>query len=1191
MHLAHIKSRRSRSFRTTRPRARRTRLRRPVSIEVLEDRTLLTSGSLTPVLGSGADLAVDLQLSQQPERPTTAHEQDFYWSNGQQVRLQRLTDEQILRFAPATDVDALLDSLTSSGDALDGWAVSHFLDHDTVVMRHVSAGQAGTSETFNPFSSVPEVQWSAPVFVTAGGGAKVTVTDEIIVALRPGVDPAHFFAGGYTGFQRIAGTPDQYVATVQSGGPLAVLALADSLRSDPQVGFASPNMYTDLRTALIPNDPLFGGQWHLHNTGQTGGTADADPDLPEAWDTTTGDGDITIAVLDDGVQTNHPDLSIFINGGETAGNGVDDDGNGWIDDVNGWDFRNGDNDPNPGSALDNHGTAMAGIAGAVGDNSTGVSGAAQGVRIMPVKIARNGIFGNSATIASGIYYAAGRTENGSGTWNSADILSNSWVGGAPDATVTAAFDWASTNGRGGLGAASFAAAGNSASGYRQFSLGVGGGNWLFEWRYEKNDELVSGADTVWLGNVRFPEGSTERFDSLGLPTGWTSFGSAPWSVVDDPAHTYGTGRYAAKAGTIGHSQVSTLRSPTFSVPAAASLTFDYWTSSEDESDPLFVYASDDGGGSYNGPFLVGSGVPTTASNASYPASLASTIAVGASTDFDYRSDYSQYGSALDFVAPSSGGFEGITTTDRTGTSGYNTASGPAGDYNNTPASALGGTSSATALAAGVAALLLSKNPNLTAAEIRQTMRDTSDKIGSVPYTSGINTYYGHGRINADAALAAVPGPTVAASVTGHVLNGGSSNRSGLAKLAFQFSEAVTIDAAGSLVFWNHTSAAAVDVSGAALENNGSNAVTWNLSGISLPDGYYTATLPQAAAGLLATHTILFSILAGDSTGDGQVGFGDFGDLAGSFNTVGGAAYGPGDMDGNGDVNFSDFGILASSFNNALTVPGMDFGDASETATSFPTTLANNGARHILGSGLFLGAAVDPEADGQPNATATGDGSDEDGVTFATLQAGTNAAITVVASVPGTAVLNAWIDFTGDGDWDDAGEQVVIDQPVTTGANNLMVPIPGGSTLGAKFARFRVASAAGYTDSDLAYDGEVEDYLVNITAAARAPKVKGPVGLLTVWDARASNDQSRGRRESATPAPIQGDVNADAVDLAIQEAATSRPLRPALHEGPSLLDESVVDEAFGDTPVLGAILEARLFEKAGLLAQPRSGGKK
>lgn len=150
--------------------------------------------------------------------------------------------------------------------------------------------------------------------------------------------------------------------------------------------------------------------------------------------------------------------------------------------------------------------------------------------------------------------------------------------------------------------------------------------------------------------------------------------------------------------------------------------------------------------------------PSTANGISYPASLSSTIAVGASTDFDYRSDYSQYGNNLDFVAPSNGGYAGITTTDRTGEDGYNKAGtgndypvpDPLSDTNYT--STFGGTSSASPLAAGIGALLLSKNPNLTASQIRTIMRDSADEIGSVTYVAGFNQYYGYGRVNAAAAL-------------------------------------------------------------------------------------------------------------------------------------------------------------------------------------------------------------------------------------------------------------------------------------------------------------------------------------------------------------------------------------------------------------------------------------------------------
>jgi len=119
---------------------------------------------------------------------------------------------------------------------------------------------------------------------------------------------------------------------------------------DPNVEHAEPN-YIVYANAKTPDDTDFGQLWGLHNAGQnvngTSGTTDADIDAPEAWDVTTGSSAVVVAVIDSGVDINHPDLAtnIWTNPGETPGNGIDDDANGYVDDVNGWDFYIDDNDP------------------------------------------------------------------------------------------------------------------------------------------------------------------------------------------------------------------------------------------------------------------------------------------------------------------------------------------------------------------------------------------------------------------------------------------------------------------------------------------------------------------------------------------------------------------------------------------------------------------------------------------------------------------------------------------------------------------------------------------------------------------------------------------------------------------------------------------------------------------------------
>lgn len=144
------------------------------------------------------------------------------------------------------------------------------------------------------------------------------------------------------------------------------------------------------------------------------------------------------------------------------------------------------------------------------------------------------------------------------------------------------------------------------------------------------------------------------------------------------------------------------------------------------------------------------------SHIKYPSTMKETIAVGASTNKDVRSGYSNYGTGIDFVAPSSGGTRRIETTDVMGPAGYNQT--PKGHYcKAADGTGFGGTSSATPLAAGVAALMLSVNPDLSAEQVRTLIRDTCDKIDktNANYNSrGWSKQYGYGRVNAAEAVKA-----------------------------------------------------------------------------------------------------------------------------------------------------------------------------------------------------------------------------------------------------------------------------------------------------------------------------------------------------------------------------------------------------------------------------------------------------
>ncbi len=251
-----------------------------------------------------------------------------------------------------------------------------------------------------------------------------------------------------------------YRLKLKKGGsvPEAVAAY----QADPHIEYAEPNyMYYTFET---PEDPSFSSQWALHNEGQTGGALDADIDAPEAWDIETGNPDVVIAIVDTGVDWDHPDLgtNIWINSGEDLnGNGmvddsdfndIDDDGNGFADDIRGWDFVTASSeiiapgeDPGPedNDPMDfhGHGTHCSGIAGAVSNNGEGIAGVAWHCRIMAVRTGYKNIGGlgslNSTDIANGIVYAAD---------NGADIISMSFGGSTSSNTIMNAVDHAYISG-------------------------------------------------------------------------------------------------------------------------------------------------------------------------------------------------------------------------------------------------------------------------------------------------------------------------------------------------------------------------------------------------------------------------------------------------------------------------------------------------------------------------------------------------------------------------------------------------------------------------------------------------------------------------------------------------------------------------------------------------------------------------
>ena len=257
---------------------------------------------------------------------------------------------------------------------------------------------------------------SPAISVTSGNNASLQEANhgEAIVIMKKGyVISESLKALSQAGDQiqrrsTISSSHDENTVTLVSGN-ISTKDLVNKLEGNSKVKSVSEN-YSRTINAL-PNDPRFSDLWAMNNSGQKvnekTGTAGADINAAEAWDIDTGS-DAVIAVLDTGVFYQHEDLvaNMWINAAEVAGDGIDNDGNGFVDDIYGYDFAaelNGANDSDP-SDIDGHGTQVAGIIGAKGNNGIGVSGINWDIKIMALKVFRPNMQTRDSDIIEAINY-------------------------------------------------------------------------------------------------------------------------------------------------------------------------------------------------------------------------------------------------------------------------------------------------------------------------------------------------------------------------------------------------------------------------------------------------------------------------------------------------------------------------------------------------------------------------------------------------------------------------------------------------------------------------------------------------------------------------------------------------------------------------------------------------------------------
>lgn len=336
------------------------------------------------------------------------------------------------------------------------------------------------------------------------GGQIVMVADHLMVKVQPGTDETmlrqHLAALGATVRKHIPGSSIYLVAVRSARIADFDAALSALENTTSSVAFAEPDFI--VHATSLPNDPSFGLQWNMHNTGQTGGTADADIDAPEAWDITTGSTSVVVGVIDTGMDLTHPDLAanLWTNASEIPGNGIDDDNNGYIDDVHGWNFVSNNNSPNDDHG---HGSHTAGTVGAAGGNGIGVTGVCQTVRLMPLKFLDATGNGTDSDALEAVLYA---------TAKGVLLTSNSWGGGSFDPLLLQAIQDAGTAGVGFV-----AAAGNSginADLYPEYPAAYNSANIISVAATDSTDTLAwfsnYGAQAVHIGAPGVATYSTTR---------------------------------------------------------------------------------------------------------------------------------------------------------------------------------------------------------------------------------------------------------------------------------------------------------------------------------------------------------------------------------------------------------------------------------------------------------------------------------------------------------------------------------------------------------------------------------------------------------------------------------------------------------------------------------------------------------
>ena len=353
----------------------------------------------------------------------------FYYYQGKKISLQQRTDKMYLKFEPNANKEQIR-AIISSDTSLQASDVNLDDHFSNFIILKAKKGKQISSTTMKSFKKRAEIVSATPLLQY--NNASQGLTDEFVVKLKE--------TTSYEQLEELAKqnnckvekenqfVKNQFMISVSKSSDLDALQMSNLFFETGLFEFSEPNFV--ILDAFNSDDTHFDQQWALKNTGQNGGTTDMDIRAEQAWTISTG-ANVKVAVVDMGVDLTHPDLQEHL--------------------LTGFDASGTNSGGAPVWSGDNHGTACAGIIGAVQNNKEGISGVAPNCSIIPIHVNDNFGYINQNWAATAIDWA----------WrNGADVISNSWGGGSPNTSLTNAINNAATQGRGGKGCVIVFSSGN-----------------------------------------------------------------------------------------------------------------------------------------------------------------------------------------------------------------------------------------------------------------------------------------------------------------------------------------------------------------------------------------------------------------------------------------------------------------------------------------------------------------------------------------------------------------------------------------------------------------------------------------------------------------------------------------------------------------------------------------------------------